>query len=507
MSASSYGLRSRIGLFLGPALFLIILFLPNPEALSIEAQRVAAVAVLMAVWWVTEALPIAAVALLPISLFPLLNVMPTASVTAQYANQIIYLFIGGFFIAVTMERWNLHRRIALTIIKAVGTAPARIILGFMIASAVLSMFVSNTATAMMMVPIGLAVIKQASDIVKKNNLTNIDTRPENFHFAIALMLGIAYACSIGGVGTIIGTPPNTVFVGVSDTLFDQQISFALWMAFGIPLAAVMLGLTWAYLVYAAFPLKLKELPGGREFIQAELDKLGKTTREEKYVLAVFLVVATAWIARGFIGFGFFNDAAIAITGAVILFMIPSNYDKGVFLLDWETAVKIPWGIVVLFGGGLALAHGFSQTGLAAWIANSLMVLSGLNIIILIFAVALLTILLTEVTSNTATATMLMPILASMALAMSVHPYGLMIGATIAASFAFMLPVATPPNAVVFGSSFISIPQMAKAGLWLNLLGVVFIVLFTYFVLPLFWDIDLTALPEWLEGVSVDDLTQ
>jgi len=497
---SSFGLRSKIGLFLGPALFLIILLLPTPEGLTPEAQIVGAVALLMAVWWVTEAIPIAAVALLPISLFPLFSVMPTASVTAQYANQIIYLFIGGFFIAVTMERWNLHRRIALSVIKMVGTAPSRIILGFMVASAILSMFVSNTATAMMMVPIGLAVIKQASDIVKTSSV-NIDTSPENFHFAIALMLGIAYACSIGGVGTIIGTPPNTVFVGVAETLFDQQISFALWMAFGVPLAAVMLILCWVYLVKFAFPLRIKELPGGKEFIDEELQKLGPTTREEKLILAVFSLVAFGWIARGFIDLGEFNDAAIAITGAMVLFILPSNYNKGVFLLDWETAVKIPWGIVVLFGGGLALAHGFSQTGLAQWIANSLIFLSGYNIIILIFAVALLTILLTEVTSNTATATMLMPILASMALAMSVHPYGLMIGATIAASFAFMLPVATPPNAVVFGSSFITIPQMARAGFWLNLIGVIFIVLFTVFLLPLLWDIDLTVPPDWLMEIE------
>lgn len=498
---SKYDLRSRIGLFLGPALFLLIVLLPTPETLTTQAHMVGAVAVLMAVWWVSEALPIAAVALLPISLFPLLGVMPTGTVTAQYGNQIIYLFIGGFFIAVTMERWNLHRRIALSVIKLVGTAPARIILGFMIASAILSMFVSNTATAMMMVPIGLAVIQQASDIVKKNNVQGVDTRPENFHFAIALMLGIAYACSIGGVGTIIGTPPNTVFVGVAETLFDQQISFALWMAYGVPLAVIMLILCWGYLIKIAFPLRIKELPGGREFIDGELQKLGPTTKEEKMVLGVFTLVAAAWIVRGFVDFGFFNDAAIAITGAMILFLLPSNYKQGVFLLDWQTAVKIPWGIVVLFGGGLALAHGFSQTGLAAWIANSLMFLSGFNIIILIFAVALLTILLTEVTSNTATATMLMPILASMALAMSVHPYGLMIGATIAASFAFMLPVATPPNAVVFGSSFVTIPQMARAGVWLNIIGVIVIVLLTVFLLPLIWDIDLTVLPVWLEGVE------
>lgn len=503
---ASFSNRSRIGLILGPLLFFITIFLPVAEGLSPEGQMVGAVAILMAVWWVTEAIPIAAVALLPISLFPLLGVMPTGSVTAQYANQIIYLFIGGFFIAVTMERWNLHRRIALSVISMVGAAPARIILGFMIASAILSMFVSNTATAMMMVPIGLAVIKQASDIVKENR-SDIDTRPEHFHFAIALMLGIAYACSIGGVGTIIGTPPNTVFVGVADTLFDQQISFALWMAYGVPLAAIMLILCWLYLTKLAFPLRIKELPGGQEYIEAQLRELGKTTKEEKMILVVFGLVAAAWIIRGFVDFGYFNDAAIAITGAMVLFLLPSDYNKGVFLLDWSTAVKIPWGIVVLFGGGLALAHGFSYTGLAEWIANALIFLSGYNIIILILAVALLTILLTEVTSNTATATMLMPILASMALAMSVHPYGLMIGATIAASFAFMLPVATPPNAVVFGSSFVSIPQMAKAGVWLNILGVILIVIFTVFILPLIWDIDLTVLPEWLKAAEdfLDDL--
>ncbi|MCH8568489.1 MAG: SLC13 family permease [Balneolales bacterium] len=499
---AKYDTRNQIGLFLGPVLFLIILLLPTPEALSPEAKAVGAIAVLMAIWWISEALPIAAVALLPISLFPLLNVMPTGQATAPYADQIIYLFIGGFFIAVTMERWNLHRRIALTVISKVGTAPARIILGFMIASAILSAFVSNTATAMMMVPIGLAVIKQASDIIKEQNTEGIDTRPENFHFAIALMLGIAYACSIGGVATIIGTPPNTVFVGVSERLFDQQISFALWMLYGVPMAVIMLLITWVYLVRFAFPLRIKELPGGEEFIRAELKNLGPTTKEEKIILVVFGLVALTWIVRGLqvylpFNFGFFNDAAIAITGAMILFMIPSDYKNGVFLLDWKTAVSIPWGIVVLFGGGLSLASGFSSTGLAAWIAQSLMFLSGYNIIILLLAVALLTIMLTEVTSNTATATMLMPILASMAIAMSIHPFGLMIAATIAASFAFMLPVATPPNAVVFGSSFVSIPQMARAGFWLNIIGVLIITILSYFLLPLIWGIDLTQPPSWL----------
>ncbi|MEX2574344.1 MAG: SLC13 family permease [Balneolaceae bacterium] len=493
-------MRAKAGLFLGFILFIVILILPTPETLSPEGKYVGAVAILMAVWWISESLPIAAVALIPIALFPLFGVMPTNEVTAQYGNHIIYLFMGGFFIAVTMERWNLHRRIALTIIKIVGVGPSNIILGFMIASAFLSMWVSNTATAMMMVPIGLAVIKQTVDLINERGMSHIDTRPQHFNFAIALMLGIAYGCSVGGVGTIIGTPPNTVFVGVVDTMFGETISFLGWMSFGIPLVLVMLAITWAYLVYFAFPLKIKTLPGGTAFIDKELRKLGKMGREEIRILTVFILVAMAWIARGFVdieGLEYVNDSSIAMMGALALFTIPSDFKKGIYLLDWETAVRIPWGVIVLFGGGLALAHGFTETGLAEWIAQSMLFLEGTHIFLILLAVTGLTIILTEMTSNTATSTMLMPILASMGIAMTLHPYGLMVAATIAASFAFMLPVATPPNAVVFGSSFLTIPQMARAGLWLNLIGIIVIALFSYLLLPWIWNIDLTLLPEWV----------
>lgn len=494
-------MRSKIGLFLGLFLFLLVLLLPTPELLSPEGKATAAIALLMAVWWITEALPIEAVALLPIALFPILGIMPTGEVTMQYGNHIIYLFMGGFFIAVTMERWNLHRRIALSIIRLIGTRPDRIILGFMLASAVLSMWVSNTATAMMMVPIGLAVIKQSVEIINEQQLEGIDTSPQRFNFAIALMLGIAYACSIGGVATIIGTPPNTVLVGVVDTMFGETINFMTWMAFGVPLSLIMLICTWAYLVYIAFPLRLKELPGGVTLIEDELRELGPVRREELSVMVVFGLIASAWIARGFVdieALRYVNDASIAIFGALLLFAIPADYRRNIFLLDWETAVKIPWGIIVLFGGGLALAHGFTTTGLAEWIAQGMLVMDGYHLAALLLAVTGITIFLTEVTSNTATATMLMPILASMALAMAIHPYGLMVAAALAASFAFMLPVATPPNAVVFGSSFLTIPQMARAGFWLNLLGLILIVLFVWLVLPLVWDIDLQQLPLWLE---------
>ena len=490
---ADYGKRSRIGLFLGPTLFFIAWFFPTPEGLAPEAQRVGAIGLLMAIWWITEALPIPAIALLPVALFPTMQIMGSQEVTDQYANHIIYLFMGGFLIAVTMERWKLHRRIALNIVNLVGVSPSRIILGFMIAAAVLSMWISNTATAMMMVPIGLAVIKQAMSVMGERGA------PVQSNFATALMLGIAYACSIGGVATIIGTPPNTVFVGAVESLFGQQISFALWMLFGVPLSIIMLFFTWFYLVRFAFPLEISALPGGRSYIEEELHKLGRITKEEFRVLLVFVCVAAAWILRGFIDFeplAMVHDSTIAILGALVLFAAPSDYKKGVFLLDWPTAVKIPWDIIILFGGGFALAHGFNTTGLAEYLALQLAALEGWHLAVILAAVVTLTIFLTELTSNTATATMMMPILGSMALAMAIHPYGLMVAAAIAASFAFMLPVATPPNAVVFASSFITIPQMAKAGLWLNLVSVVIITLFVLLALPAIWGVELTALPGW-----------
>lgn len=492
-------MRAKIGLFLGPLLFVVLLLMPMPEELSPEALFVAAVTLLMAVWWIAESIPMAAVALVPIVLFPLLDIMPTAEVTAQYGNQIIYLFMGGFFIAVTMERWNLHRRIALLIIRQIGGGPGRIILGFMIASAFLSMWVSNTATAMMMVPIGLAVIKQTNEMLISRAPDALSRESLQLNFSVALMLGIAYACSIGGVGTIIGTPPNTVFVGVVETMFGQTISFVAWMIFAIPLVAVMLFLSWAFLVYVAYPQSGGELPGGETIIEKEYEELGPVGREERRVLLVFLFVASAWILNGLFRFEFLNelnDSAIAILGALLLFLIPADFRKNEFLLDWDTALKIPWGIIVLFGGGLALAHGFVVTGLASWIAEKMLVLDGAHLLVLLLAVTGMTIILTEITSNTATSTMLMPILASMAIAMTLHPYGLMVAAAIAASFAFMLPVATPPNAVVFGSSFLTIPQMVKAGIWLNLIGIIVISLFSYFLLPLVWGLELTSLPGW-----------
>ena len=490
------GTRRKIGLWLGPLLFSILLILPRPIGMPPEAMKVAGVAALMAVWWITEAIPIPATALLPIVLFPTLGVLSSVDTTSSYANHLIYLFMGGFMIAVTMERWNLHKRIALTTIKMIGVSPGQIVLGFMLATAFLSMWISNTATTMMMLPIGLAVIRQAAVMLEKNG-SDIDTRPGHFRFGTSLMLGIAYSASIGGVATLIGTPPNAILVGIVEETYGVSISFASWIAFGFPLSLVMLLATWFYLTRIASRSEVECLPGGRELIGRELEKLGKITKEEKRVLFVFVLVAAAWMVRGLIkveALEMVHDSTIAIAGAVILFLTPSELEKGEFLLDWSTAVNIPWDVIILFGGGFALAAGFSRSGLTEWIAARLSILQGADVGIVTAVVVLLVIFLTEITSNTATASLSLPIMAAIAEAMQVHPYGLMVAAAVAASFAFMMPVATPPNAIVYGSRYVSIPQMARIGFWVNIIGCVLVSLFILFVLPSVWGIDLGSFP-------------
>lgn len=488
--------RKRIGLLLGPVAFLVMLWIPEAQDLSTAGQRTAAVALLMAIWWITEAIPIPITALLPVVLFPLLGIVDAKQTTAYYAHHLIFLFLGGFWIAVTLERWNLHRRIALHTILIVGTSPRRIVLGFMVATATLSMWLSNTATTMMMLPIGMAVLNRMAPAERSVSGEESDHGP----FGIALMLGIAYAASIGGVATLIGTPPNAVLAGVLDKLYGYQITFAGWFAFGLPLSVVMLLLAWWYLTRLSFVRLPHESVTGHELIRSELRKLGALTYQEKWVLVVFISVALAWVGRGLLPpalTAMIKDSTIAIAGAIALFLIPARDGKGGGLLNWSTAVTIPWDILLLFGGGFALADGFASSGLAEWIAQQLQVLSGAGLVTVIAAAGLLTLLLTEVTSNTATATMLLPIVASIASAAGLHPLGPMVAAALAASFAFMLPVATPPNAVVFASRCITIPKMARAGVWLNLLGFVMITLFVTYVLPWLWGLELNAIPtEW-----------
>lgn len=494
-SGPSFDSRQKVGLILGPLLFALTLLFVEAEGLSSGAIAILASTLWIATWWITEAMPIPATSLLPLILFPLTGGLDSGTTSSSYGDDTIFLFMGGFLIALAMQKWNLHKRMALFIISAVGTSTEQIVLGFMVATGSLSMWISNTATAMMMVPIGMAVIYQASEQLEKQGQT-VDH--ENFNFGKAVMLGVAYSASIGGLATIIGTPPNAIFKAVVEQTYGIQISFAGWMTFGVPLTVIFLAIAWFYLVKVAYPMKVKELPGGRKVIGEERRALGRMSVEEKIVMTVFTVTAFAWISRSFLLVQInenINDTMIAMTAAVILFLVPSKNRRGDYLLDWNTAKGLPWGILLLFGAGLAIAAGFQETGLAEWIGTQLTILQGVNLVLIIVIVATLVIFLTEITSNTATATMMFPIMASLANALSVHPYSLMIAAGIAASCAFMLPVATPPNAVVFGSGYLRIPDMAKAGFLLNVVAILLVTIAIYFYLPLVWGIDLTSFPD------------
>ena len=481
--------RSRIGLFVGPAVFLFGYLLGPPGGLSGPEWAVAMTAVLMAIWWISEALPLAATALVPIVLFPLLGVIDVDDITEAYGNDLIFLFLSGFFIAVTMQRWNLHRRIALRTIYLVGPSPRRIILGFMLATGGLSMWISNTATAMMMLPIGLAVLRQSEDEAERQG------QPLHRGFGVALMLGIAYSASIGGIATLIGTPPNAVLAGQAEALYGVEITFARWMLFGLPLSVLFLAVAWAYLTLGPLCRGLAPLSSGREPIRAEMEALGPMDTAEKRVLIVFLLVAFSWVFSSFLPAGvlpFFGDASIGMTGALALFLLPSGKEKGQRLLDWETAVRVPWDIVLLFGGGFALATGFATTGLSESLASALAVLDGTSIFLIIGVCILIVVFLTEVTSNTATSTVFVPLMGALAVATSFNPIVLMAAVAVAASCAFMLPVATPPNAIVFGSRALTIPDMAKAGLLLNFVTVILGTLFVYFFLPLALGLEVSA---------------
>lgn len=488
-----------IGLITGPLLFIITLLFYSPEGLSQEGLAVLASTIWIAIWWMTEAIPIPATSLLPIILFPLTGGLDIGTTTSSYGSDTIFLFMGGFMIALAMEKWNLHRRIALSIISIIGTNTNRIILGFMIATGFLSMWISNTATAMMMVPIGLAIIYQISDALKDDS--TIDTSKENFAFGKALMLGIAYSASVGGIATLIGTPPNAALAGVIKEMYGIDLSFAKWMLFGVPVAWIFIILIWFYLVKMAYPLNLKQLPGGKRVITEELQKLGQPSAEEKAVFTVFILTAIAWITRSFLLVKInpnIDDAIIAMVAAIVLFITPSKNKQDTFLLDWNTAVKLPWGILLLFGGGLAVAAGFTQSGLSEWIGKQLTTLQGIHIFIVLLVVTGVVIFLTEITSNTATANMMYPIMAALAVALGVHPFVVMIAAGVASSCAFMLPVATPPNAVVFGSGYLRIPDMAKAGLVLNLIGIVLVTVAIYFLLPILWGININEVPDFVK---------
>ncbi|PDW00016.1 SLC13 family permease [Candidatus Chloroploca asiatica] len=491
IATSAYTPARLIGLILGPLLFALVLFLPTPAGMSPEGQKVAATTFWIAIWWMTEAIPIPVTSLLPLVLLPLTGALSPAELSPGYANPLIFVFLGGFMIALALERWSLHRRIALRIITVVGCSPTRIVLGFMIATGFLSMWISNTATAMMMVPMGTAVILQFTDLLKRDGKAVEQDTGSRLGFGTALMLGIAYSASIGGIATLVGTPPNIVLAAAASELLGYQITFAEWMLVGVPFATVGLLATWFYLTRIAYKASNQEIPGGLDVVRGELSQLGPMSYAERAVLVVFGAVALAWIVQPFLlapVFPMVNDAVIALIGAVVLFALPARNQEGAptFLLTWEDAKKLPWGVVLLFGGGLALADAFKKSGLVDWMGGSLSAFSSLPNLFLLVVVVAMVIFLTEITSNTATATMLMPVMVALGMAAGMHPLLLMAPAAIAASCAFMLPVATPPNAIVFGSGAVTVPQMARAGLWLNLASIALISVIGYWLMPFMW---------------------
>ena len=475
----------NIGLFLGPILFILVRLVIEVEGLSDEANAILASTLWIATWWITEAIPIAVTSLLPIILFPLSGGLSISETSSSFGHRYIFLYLGGFILALAIEKWNLHRRIALKIISLIGTNVLKIILGFMVATSFLSMWISNTATAVMMLPIGIAIVKQMS------NLKSTDKK-ENIIFGKSLMLSIAFSASIGGIATLIGTPPNLVFAGILQEIYNVEISFLKWFIFGLPISILLIIISWLYLTRIAFNFKQKEFKEGEIEIKNELNKLGKISYEEKVVLSVFILTGMAWISRSFLLNIFIpslDDTIIALICGVSLFLLKTKNKNGFKerIMNWEDAVKLPWGVLLLFGGGLAIAEGFQSSGLANWIADNLTKLNGFSLIIILMVVIAAVNFLTEITSNLATIAMLLPILAPTAIILDVHPFILMVAATLSASCAFMLPVATPPNAVVFGSNYLKISDMVRVGILMNLISIIIIFIMVYYILPIVWN--------------------
>ncbi|QYZ79411.1 DASS family sodium-coupled anion symporter [Methanofollis formosanus] len=500
-------MKKTVGRVLGVLVFLALVFAPiDQTVLPTSARYVAAVTLLMIIWWITEAVPLEATALLPVVLFPALGVLTPTEATAPYADKVIFLFMGGFIIAMSMQRWGLHRRIALNIIKVVGTSPRRLILGFMIATAFLSMWISNTATAMMMIPIAIAiittVIPNASTLLK-------DMTPEQRDFSEAIVISIAYAANIGGIATLIGTPPNGIFAAQMKALFPAApaIDFFSWMKFGVPLVMIFIPLTWLWLTYGSYRHLPTKVAHAGDIIDHQMEDLGRMSRGERWTLMVFVLTALAWIfaKTKYIGdftipgldmfFPGIHDSTIAIAGALLLFLLPVDRKKGIYTMDWEWAVKIPWGILILFGGGICLSVAFIKSGLANVIVDQLAMFGGLPIVLIVLIVGIAVSLLTEVTSNTAMASLMMPIMAVTSVSMGIHPYMLMLTVAVCTSMAFMLPVATPPNAVAYASGYIDMKDLMRSGWVLNFIGVG---LWTFFIFTVvMWALGFTpALPDW-----------
>jgi sodium-dependent dicarboxylate transporter 2/3/5 len=476
----------RIGLGLGPSIAIAMIVIGPPDSLSTEAWNTAAMGLLMAVWWATEAVPIAVTALLPLVFFPLLGIADIQATAAPFANKVIYLFLGGFVVALAMQRWNLHRRIALTILQHVGGNGRSLIGGFMLASALLSMWVMNTSTTMMLLPIAVSVIA-----VIHSTIDDLSAKQKR-DFQYALLLGVAYASTIGGMATLVGTAPNAMMAAFVLENYGTQIDFSTWLLVGLPLSTCMLPLAWLALTRVVFHVDFRTSAESRAHLRKLKTDLGKITAPERRVGAVFVLLALTWIFRPLLarlpGLEALDDSGIAMAGAVLLFLLPSGDAQDPLLLRWEQVQKLPWAILILFGGGLSLANAVSQTGLAAWIGDGLHLVAALPDAVLIVIIATMIIFLTELTSNVATTATFMPVVSAIAIEAGVDPIVLLVPVTLAASCAFMLPVATPPNAIVFGSGLLTIPKMVRAGIALNIIGIVLVSL-----------VALTLAPKFLHG--------
>jgi sodium-dependent dicarboxylate transporter 2/3/5 len=511
-SAPSKTLTQKVGLVLGPVLFFVVLLFLDLDPEKPIVTRMAAVAILMAVWWITDAIPLFATALLPMILFPVLGIMKGKAAAPIYINSTIFLFMGGFMIALTMEKWQLHRRVALFIIRVIGGGPSRIVLGFMIAASFLSMWISNTATAIMMVPIGMAIISKMEE--------RFDVE-QTHKFTVGLMLSIAYGCSLGGVATLVGTPPNLSFARIFQITFPEAnpVAFGTWFAMGLPISAAMICIVWFMLTKVFFRVPAR-ITVDRAIVDKEYEELGPMSFEEKCVLVVFFLTAFLWVFRKKLNLGFvtipgwsqllpyprlIDDGTVALGMAMVLFLVPTRSRDATSstVMGPDVVLKLPWNIVLLFGGGFALAKGFQVTGLSTLIGNKFSGLAGMSPILMILMICFGLTFLTELTSNTATTEMMLPILASVAFAMKTNPLLLMIPATISASCAFMMPVATPPNAIVFGSGRIKIAEMAKVGIFINLIGIVVITGLFYLIGTAIFSIDPGVFPEWAESLGTE----
>lgn len=482
-------IRQIVSFIIIPLAILVILFFFDFDPSNPKVTYTFCVALLMAVWWITEVVPLAVTSLLPVALFPLFGIMDGKETSSAYFNDVIFLFMGGFMVALAMERWDLHRRIALHILRMTGVSPARILLGFMAASFFLSMWISNTATVMMMLPIAMSIISRLEDNLKTKGIAT---------YSAGLLLGIAYSASTGGMATLVGTPPNLSFARIYHIYFPDapEISFSNWLFVALPVSLILFAIIWGYLYFSFRPARGTWVEVDRDTFRNQLNEMGKPSFEERAVFVVFVILALLWLFRIDLEFGLFtipgwsgifpesrfiNDGTSAILMAVILFLIPSRKERGSRLLDWATASRLPWQILLLFGGGFALATGFKESGLSIWFGGHLAGVASLHPLWVILLISLAMTFLTELTSNTATTEMILPILAGMSISSGIDPLLLMIPATMSASMAFMLPVATPPNAIIFGTGRISVARMARTGLFINLAGAVVITLMIFYL--------------------------